>query len=235
MRARRGRPTRAAPRSDPAAGRPALFIVGLLCWLGAANAALYLAFVSPAQAMTPKHLAALWPLCAFVPILALTALPLLRVATLATYGGALAVSGAVAALGAFAGPAAPPSDLADARRVVVPSVARGILPRVVLELPPDARVFAADQRHLLSNRRKWLRDLRGGGLYVSELPEGDPRFGDGPEQEARLERIVARVAGVEPGQRGALGMGRVLEVAGDGCAERGVARGCSAAADGGPR
>jgi hypothetical protein len=185
--------------------------------------------------MTPKHLAALWPLCAFVPVLALLALPRLRVAGLAAYAGALAVSGAVAALAAFGGPAKPPSDLAGARRVVVPSVARGILPRVVLELPPDARVFAADQRRLLSHRQEWLRDLRGGGIYVSGLPEGDPRFGDGPEQGARLERIVASVAGAEPGQRGALGMGRVLEVMGDGCIERGAARGCSATADGGPR
>lgn len=113
--------------------------------------------------------------------------------------------------------------------MVVPSVARGILPRVVLELPPDARVFAADQRHLLSNRRKW----RGGGLYVSELPEGDPRFGDGPDQEARLEHIVARVAGVESGQRGALGMGRVLEVVRDRCIGREASRGCSTTAAGG--
>lgn len=116
---------------------------------------------------------------------------------------------------------------------MVPSVARGILPSVVLELPPDARVFAADQRHLLSYRQEWLRELRDGGLYVSELPEGDPRFGDGPDQEARLEHIVARVAGVESGQRGALGMGRVLEVVRDRCIGREASRGCSTTAAGG--
>jgi hypothetical protein len=169
---------------------PAAMVLVFL-WLAGAHAALFLSFLSPASAMGYKHLSSVWPFAAFVPVLALAAAPRrARTAIAAAGGAALAVAGAIGALGHFPDPRpAPPLERADA--VLIDNVARGVLPRIVWRLDDDTRVFAADQGHLLANPAAWLPGLKRGDVYVGRLPPSDPRYGNSP---ARGRWVAAAIA-----------------------------------------
>ncbi len=169
---------------------PALFVLLVLGWLVAANIALFLAFVTPGQAMSVKHLSGLWPTCALALVVALATLRRRRAAAALAYVAVLAVGGTVAALGQLDDRPAQ-REVPRVARMVVPNVARGVLPRVLWEVPPGTLVFAADQRHLLEHRRPWLSGLEPGDIYVSGLPETDPRYGDDPRRAALLLALVA--------------------------------------------
>ena len=172
-------------RLSPAA--MALVFVGL----AAAHAALFLSFVSPGGAMGFKHLSVVWPFAAFLPVLAIGALPRRIRMPVAAIGGVLLVAaGTVAALGRFPAPGARPA-LERADTVLLDNVARGVLPRVVWRLPDDTRVFAADQRHLLANPESWLSELERGDIFVSRLPASDPRYGNRPELGRRVARAIS--------------------------------------------
>jgi len=59
-------------------------------------------------------------------------------------------------------------------RVVIDNVHEGILPRLVLNLPDETLVFAADQSFLLSNPDRWVPELQmdatdGVIYYVNNL------------------------------------------------------------------
>jgi len=192
-----------------AASMPVVFV-----WLAAAHTALFLSFVSPPSGMDFKHLSALWPFAAFVPVLVVGSLPgRVRVPLGAVGAAALTTAATIAALGQF--PAAgqtPPRQLERTERLVLDNVARGVLPRIVWPLPDDARVFAADQRHLLGHPGAWLNELGPGTLYVGGLPPSDPRYGNSP---ALGRRVAGAISGRHrlirvPGRE--LGAGRVYRL-----------------------
>ena len=159
--------------------------------LAATHAVLFLTFLSPSGAMGFKHLSVVWPFAAFVPVLAIGALPRrARLPAGAAGGALLAAAGAVAALGQYPPRgAAPPLERADA--VLIDNVARGVLPRIVWRLPDDTRVFAADQRHLLTHKRDWVTRLERGDVVVQRLPASDPRYGNSPGLGRRVGAAIA--------------------------------------------
>lgn len=179
----RGGRTRAAD-----ADMPLVFV-----WLATAHAALFLSFVSPASGMDFKHLSALWPFAAFVPVLVVRSLPgRVRVPLGAVGAAALTTAATIAALGQFPAPGqTPPRQLERAERLVLDNVARGVLPRIVWRLPDDARVFAAHQRHLLAHREAWLNELGPGTLYVGGLPPSDPRYGNSRALGRRVADVIS--------------------------------------------
>ena len=198
-RAHRREKARDAPADEGGGTRlsPAAMVL-VFAGLAAAHATLFLAFVSPGGAMGFKHLSVVWPFAAFVPVLALGALPRHARAPVAAIGGALLVAaGTVAALGRFPAPGPPPAlERADA--VLLDNVARGVLPRVVWRLPDDTRVFAADQRHLLADPSDWLPELERDDVLVSRLPASDPRYGNSPELGRRIARAISERHRLKP-------------------------------------
>ena len=176
---------RAAERLSPVA--MALVFTGL----ATAHAVLFLSFLSPGGAMGFKHLSVLWPFAAFVPVLAIGALPQRARLPAGAVGGALlAAAGAAAALGHHP-PRGPAPALERADAVLIDNVARGVLPRIVWRLPDGTRVFAADQRRLLTDRRDWLEGLRRGDVVVGGLPASDPRYGNSPALARRIGAVIA--------------------------------------------
>jgi hypothetical protein len=202
------------PRAAAAsAGAPML---ALLAWTGGVTLGLYGLFISHGLAMTPKYLAAVWPFLAFVPVLAALRLPGKARRALAVAGCAcLTVLGTLAALELNTAGAPPPPGAAvvEAKSVIADNVARGIFPRVVWELSPRARVFAADQRDLLAHPERWSAPA-GPAVLVTELPISDVRYGNSP---ALGERVVGalrrrgRAVTPLPGA-GVRGLGRVYGV-----------------------
>ena len=200
-----------------AAAMPLVFV-----WLAAAHAALFLTFVSPGSGMDFKHLSAVWPFAAFVPVLALGSLPArVRLPLGAAGAAALATAATIASLGQFpASGQTPPPHLERSRRVVLDNVARGVLPRIVWPLRDDAPVFAAHQRHLLGHRGAWLDEIGPGTLYVGGLPPSDPRYGNSPALGRRVADVISgrhRLVRI-PGR--ALGAGRVYRIGPPGAVAR---------------
>jgi hypothetical protein len=203
--------------------RPAAVAMPLVfIWLVAAHAALFLSFVSPGSGMDFKHLSALWPFAAFVPVLVVGSLPgWVRVPLGAAAAAALATAATIAALGQFPAPGqTPPPELERADALVLDNVARGVLPRIVWRLPDDARVFAASQRYLLGHQHAWLNELGPGTLYVSGLPPSDPRYGNSPALGRRVAEVISGrhrlvpVPGHELGARWVYRLGPAEPVAG---------------------
>ncbi len=203
----------ATPRSRVnrrgAAAMPLVFL-----WLAVAHAALFLTFVTPGSGMDFKHLSALWPFAAFLPVLALGSLPgRVRVPIGAVGAAALATAATIAAVGQF--PAAgqtPPPQLERTDRLVLDNVARGVLPRMVWGLREDARVFAAHQRHLLGHPGEWLDELGPGTLYVGGLPPSDPRYGNSPALGRRVADAISRRHRLVPVPGRALRVGRIYRI-----------------------
>jgi hypothetical protein len=208
---RAGAPDGADERSSEVASAP---VLGMLAWTGGVTFGLYLLFISHGLAMTPKYLAAVWPFLAFVPVLAVLRLPARARLPLAGAGGAgLVALASVAALrlNTAGAPPTPGAATTGAEAAVVDNVARGIFPRVVWELAPDTRVFAADQRFLLAHPERWTAPPPG-AVLVSELPVSDPRYGNSPEQGRRVVEELRRRHSVEATGESVRGLGRVYTV-----------------------
>ena len=191
--------------------RSAAAMALVFAWLAVAHTVLFLTFMSPGSAMDFKHLSAVWPFAAFVPVVALSRLPLRpRVAVAVACAAALAAAGTTAALGAF--PERPPDPaLERAQGLVLDNVARGVLPRVVWRVPDHARVFAADQRYLLEHESDWLPGLDSGDVFVGGLPASDPRYGNTPALGRRVAAAIAARHRLVP-VSGALEVGGVFRI-----------------------
>lgn len=183
-------------------------------WLAAAHAALFLTFVTPASGMDFKHLSALWPFAAFVPVLALGSLPRRVAFPLGAVGATvLATAATIAALGQFPPPGqTSPRQLEQTEQLVLDNVARGVLPRIVWRLPDDARVFAADQHRLLEHREAWLDELGRGTFYVGGLPPSDPRYGNSPALGRRVAEAISERHRLVPLPGRALEAGRIYRL-----------------------
>jgi 4-amino-4-deoxy-L-arabinose transferase-like glycosyltransferase len=160
--------------AERASGAP----LWLLAATGGGTVLLYLTFQSHGLAMGGKYLAAVWPSVAFLPALAIGHIPGPRRATAALAVCALLLAcGAAGAVLLYRGPDRPadPQELLAGRdRLVVESVRRGVLPQVLWDVPPGARVLAADQGWLIGHERSWLPAARPPALFVADLRYGDP-------------------------------------------------------------
>jgi hypothetical protein len=155
-----------APPSDFASAS----VLAVLAWLAGATIVLYLAFVSPINAMGGRYLATVWPLLALAVTLALRRVGGLRPFAGAALLAACVVFSSVQALSFER--AAPrivePSPLeAERGALLVDTVRRGILPALLLGVPEDKPVFAAPQATLLARRPAWLPELDSRSAYAS--------------------------------------------------------------------
>lgn len=147
------------------------FEVGLFfAWMGGISILLYLTFVSPVHAMTARHMSAVWPFFPFLPVLLLRKFPArTRYRVLWGVGTAVFLSSVVMV---WQG-AQPENDVSvpvafTGKNVVIDGVYQGILPRIFLDLPADARIFVATQEELLADPDAWLAPLGVNGVYISE-------------------------------------------------------------------
>jgi len=174
---------------DGAGDDRARAVVFFFLWIAGAIVLLYLGFVSPVHAMGPKYLSMAWPFFVFVPVLAARHFSPRRVPAilvgLCVWQTAYA-SGAVALARYHA--ANDPSQravLAGADRVVVDSVARGVLPRVLFNLSDTVPVYAGMQSYLLEHPAQWSDALDDGAVYVNHNG-----YGNSTEGRDEILRIV---------------------------------------------
>lgn len=188
-----GWPRRAERRDgDPTASR-----LVAICLLGGWNLALivglYLSGRSPSHAMGDRYLAMAVPLLAFLPLL------LLRPGGWLRRGNVVVASLVVAALcGASVYSQvridlSPRSDqsagsvLAGARHVVVDSLARGVVPRILLDARPDLEVYADVESRLLADPSAWVSRLQPGDVVVS-----DPTYAESQDARVRLRKELEK-------------------------------------------
>lgn len=135
---------------------------------------LYLTYVSPVHAMTERHMSAVWPFYPFLAILLLRLLnqPKRNQATI-FLGTAVLLSTLFMMWqqGTAANEPAWDDVIYSARleRIVVDGVYRGILPRIIFQLPDDTLIYVAEQNELLEQPEAWLPMLEGNSVYISEL------------------------------------------------------------------
>lgn len=167
-------------------------------WIAGAIILLYLAGLSPAAAMGRKYLAAAWPFLAFVPVSVVRCLGSSKRLALALFCALLLVAGGVNLAQSLAGGNAtliPPAEVTRANALLVDTVARGVLPRIVWYLPPETPVFAAPQSFLLQHQSRWLDRLQD-GAYV-----GVSIYGGAPAGQAQIVKALSRQHRVLPQHR----------------------------------
>jgi hypothetical protein len=153
-------------------------ILFFFMWMAGTNIALYLGFLSPKHAMGPRYGAMAWPFYACAICLALQALRSSKGAVSA------AACLALAGFGFAAVPSIthvketdydPEVLLPGQEQLIVDSVSRRALPRIVWRCPDDLPVFAANQEVFLANKNLWLDKLDVPTLYVSPHGPGKTR------------------------------------------------------------
>ena len=98
--------------------------------------------------------------------------------------------------------------LLGADAVVVDSVRRGELLRVVLGLPADRPTFAASQATVLSDPRRWTAGMGRRTVWVSTTPRGTTLR----RQRERLLRSLRRAHAVRERPNGFPGLGDLVVV-----------------------
>lgn len=154
---------------------------------------LYMTGRSPIHAMADRYLAMVVPFVALIP------LALLRPAGPSRRGGAVVATILVVALGgvsvagqlradATANPNLPVTTaLAGADHVVIDSLARGIVPRVLIGAPAGLEVYADRESGLLSDPDAWAERLGSGDVVVS-----DPSYAESAELRLKFVEELER-------------------------------------------
>lgn len=171
-----------------------LLATGLLGgWNLALIVGLYLTGRSPSHAMGDRYLAMALPFLVFIPLM------LFRPGGLLRRGNALVASVVVAALcGASAysqvrADLAPNPDqsaasiLAGARHVVIDSLARGVVPRILVDARTDLEVYADTESRLLADPSVWADRLRPGDVVVS-----DPTYAESQAARVQLRKELEK-------------------------------------------
>lgn len=176
-------------------------------WLGltAITMLLYLSLISPLNAMSPRHMNAIWPFMAFLPVLLLRFVSPARrrmwqwlLLALVTLSGVTAV-----VFDFYLPPPLDTSQVAQAQRVILDNVHEGILPQTIVFVPDEALVFAADQAYLLAHTADWLPDVDANTVYISNLSYTSSELG----QQRLISHIeAARGAAVVAGRPFPVGM-----------------------------
>ncbi len=182
----------AADEAGPIVGHPrpsrrkelAMLFLGV--WMTGAIVYLYLTGQSPTHAMGPRYLAAAWPFLAFLPAVLLRRLDA-RAATVVVIAWALVVFAPmhVDHLTEPRPTATMRETVRGAERIVVDSVRRGVLPRIVVETAPATRVFAASQPVLLERTAEWVEVLEPGDIVAS-----DPMYAARVENKEIIESLL---------------------------------------------
>lgn len=168
----------------------AVCFVGL--WIVATTSALFLVGQSPSHAMGDRYLAAALPLLAFIPV---TLFRRLGGTAAAAIGLVWAVASIPGQLATILAPAAEPSVqtlVAPAKRIVIDTLARGVLPRVVIDADPGTLVFAGTQSQLLSDPAAWAGQLEPGDLVLTSS-----RYIESKEQTVAIRADLKQWAEVE--------------------------------------
>jgi hypothetical protein len=167
--------------------------IATVCLLGAWNliivVALYLTGRSPSHAMGDRYLAMALPFLALVPLV------LFRRGGRLRRGNVVAASLVVATLcGASvysqvhanlrpASTQSAGSVLAGARHVVIDTLARGVVPRVLVDARPDLEVYADIGSRLLAQPAAWIDQLQPGDVVVS-----DPTYAESQNLRVQLRK-----------------------------------------------
>ncbi|MBK9259651.1 MAG: glycosyltransferase family 39 protein [Polyangiaceae bacterium] len=170
IRAPKGTLTNYMQTFDPQMRRLSLWLVLSF----GAQAALFLAFRSPAGAMRAKYLALNYSLFACV-LAGLLTHPSMPRHALRILAGVMCVS-SIVALGTEVRRAwqidASMPVVVSAPRIIVDTVARGSLPVALWNVPRDTLVFAATQNEILARREQVFWDLEPGTLVVVDRERG---------------------------------------------------------------
>jgi len=164
-----------------------LHILFFPLWLLVTIVSLYLASVSPGNAMGGKYLGMLWPFFAFLPIFIFRPILKFQGGLMAVFCLAMLLSGARGIVYTTRQDALsynPPVPLEDCTKVMVDNVARGILPRVFWHMSDDSLLFAAPQKYLLGREDLWLSHLAE-AVYISSQ-----HYGGTP---ARRQQILSQI------------------------------------------
>jgi 4-amino-4-deoxy-L-arabinose transferase-like glycosyltransferase len=178
--------------ADPSARR--LLAIGLLGgWNLGLVVGLYLIARSPGHAMGDRYLAMALPFLAFLPLMLVRPGGFLRRGnTAAAFMVVVALSGA-SVYGQVRANLAPTADqraasiLAGARHVVIDSLARGVVPRILVDARRDLEAYADTDSRLLGNPAAWADRLQPGDVVVS-----DPTYADSRDARIQLRRELQK-------------------------------------------
>ena len=187
-----------------------LYVLYFVFWTGLTNTALYVSAVSPGHAMSPRHLAMVWPFLAFLPILAVRLFREARVTLAILLCGVQLMSGSMSVLwfvSRWSGAPDPGRFLRRAPAIIVDNPTRGVLPRIVWHVADDRPLLVAKQQFLLANQDLWLSRMNRGGLYINQGGSGNTGA-----QQKQIERLLSRIGKVTPLKGGVLGIGHVFAV-----------------------
>lgn len=129
-------------------------VIWVAVWVPAVLAAMYVAVLSPGAASEARYFSIALPYVAFLPVLAWPYVRVPPVAVLAV--GVLAVAAVANVTLAARAADTSPMVLTGDRPVVLDNLARGVLLRIVWDLPASTPVYAADHPTLLRTTDRWL-------------------------------------------------------------------------------
>ncbi len=177
-------------------------IAFFLAWIGGWTAVLYVACISPSQAMGARYLAAVWPFFAFLPVLFFRRFTARRRLITALFCLGLLISGGLTAADKRH-QSAGAADLKSVHfdQLLLDSLSRTQVPSAIYLTPDNAQVFAAYQDFLLAHPEAWVDQLQGKVVYVSRYGFG----GNSPDKTRQIldlirqRRRIASISSFGPG------------------------------------
>ena len=170
-------------------------------WMAGATIFLYLTLISPINAMTPRHMSIVWPFAAFAPILLLRFVPKGRQLWQWLLVSVVFLSGVATVYFDYSGEEAV-ITFSQSDTVIIDTVHRGILPRIIMQLPDETQVFAADQAYLLAHPEAWLAQLNQESRYISDLSYNNNQMGQaqiidllGASLQVEVEKVPGKFNG----------------------------------------
>ena len=185
----------------------------LYLWLGGISILMYLTFISPIHAMTSRHMSAVWPFYTFLPVFLIRIVqakwerPQLTHNLMAGLAIGMLIFGGLSVWQVnerMASQVDGLDALETAPAILVDTVHRGVLPQLLIHVPPGKRIFAGWQRDLLEQPDEWLSQLPDGTLYLS-----DGAYGNTAENHEQILSLLAQKFRLEPVDAAVPGVGNV--------------------------
>ena len=147
-------------------------LLWLFLWLFGWTIALYLTFISPIHAMMSRHMGAIWPFYALLPVFLARLWPRQQIRILLAINGIVLLSGIL-----FTSQTIRTNQqmidntavLAQADSILIDTVERGIAPRLFWPIPDETAAFIAPQAKLPALQSLWLDQLPDGAIYINDL------------------------------------------------------------------
>ncbi len=156
-----------------AVDRSGAYALFFFVWTAGAIVFLYLAFLSPAHAMSPKYLAMAWPFLAFAPVFIARLIPPRALITLCLYVAPLVLANSFRAHVRQVRQDAPPIAVPSVDALLLDNTARAVLPRLLWHVPNEQPVIAGMQDSLLDHSDEWITHLGDNSLLVSVRGSGN--------------------------------------------------------------